>query len=45
MGDDQAPLTIDEKAYVDCEEKFFSGVGLENQDLGTSAYLNKNKAE
>lgn len=32
---------IDEKAYVDIENKFFSSVGMEGDNLGTTAYLSK----
>mmetsp|Transcript_1257 Transcript_1257/g.2798 ORF Transcript_1257/g.2798 Transcript_1257/m.2798 type:complete len:574 (-) Transcript_1257:687-2408(-) len=38
-------MSIDEKAYVECEEKFFAGVGMEGDNLGTSAYLNKKSQE
>lgn len=34
-------VTIDEKAYVEIEDKFFAAVGMEGENLGTSAYLNK----
>ena len=32
---------IDEKAYVEIEDKFFEKVGMQGENLGTSAYLNK----
>lgn len=33
--------TIDEKAYVEVESKFFSTLGMEGDNLGTAAYLNR----
>lgn len=40
-ADDARELVIDERAYVDREQKFFNDVGLEGEALGTAGYLNK----